>query len=346
MNDPRFTDNGLLFEPSTTNLAASVIDVTNASTKGWFNQNSTGTFEVSSTYTYSHEHSFHFKEGNNRVFFKFSDSYPAGWKYSFSCKVFVVKGVARIHMEIAPSWKSNGLFQSKTIGKWETLSLAFKSTKEGYPYFFFYCDPASEYYIDDIQVEFKQYATSFTPDVRGAADRLTVSEWVVNRPAWTCEFDCALNDGQVNYERPVLFGMASWDGKDGGKMFRYETSTGYSVLKGPILAEMSVLDQTLTSPHRNAVTFDNGKVSYYHDGKLTGTMTETSGDKVLSTILMGDCLSDPFNGCIKNFRFSSTVHTAEKIAADSKLDELPVEDDTVLYMPLKSDLSMYGHYND
>lgn len=342
VNEPRFTDNGLLFEPSTTNLAASVIDVTNASTKGWVNQNSTGTFEVSSTYTYSHEHSFHFKEGNNRVYFKFSDSYPAGWQYSFSCKVFVVKGVARIHMEIGPLWENNGFFQSKTIGKWETLSLAFKPTKEGYPYFFFYCDPASEYYIDDIQVEFKQYATSFTPDVRGAADRLTVSEWVVNRPAWTCEFDCALNDRQVNYERPVLFGMASWDGKDGGKMFRYETSTGYSTLKGPILAEMSVLDQTLTSPHRNAVTFDNGKVSYYHDGKLIGTMTETSGDKVLSTILMGDCLSDPFNGCIKNFHFSSTVHTPEKIVTDSKLDALPVEDDTVLYMPLKQDLSMYG----
>jgi len=61
---------------------------------------------------------------------------------------------------------------------------------------------------------------------------------------------------------------------------------------------------------------------------------------------MGDCIVNPFNGCFKNFRFSSTVHTAEKIAADSKLDALPVEDDTVLSMPLKQDLSMYGHYND
>lgn len=336
VNEPRFTDNGLLFEPSTTNLAASVIDVTNASTKGWVNQNSTGTFEVSSTHTYSHEHSLHFKEGNNRVFFKFNDSYPAGTQYSFSCKVFVVKGTARIHMEIGPSWENNGFFQSKTTGKWENLSLTFKPTKDGNPYFFFYCRTDSEFYFDDIQVEFQQFATSFTPDNRSAADRLTIAEWVVNKQAWTCEFDCALNDKQVNYERPMMFTTS------GGSVYRYETSTGYSVVKGDNLKEMGVFDQTLTVPHKNAITFDSGTVTYYHDGKVAGTAQEKSGDKVLSTIMMGDCGQDSFNGCIKNFRFSSTVHTAEKIAADSKLDALPVEDDTVLYMPLKEDLSMYG----
>lgn len=128
----------------------------------------------------------------------------------------------------------------------------------------------------------------------------------------------------------------------GGSVYCYETSTGYSVVKGNNLKEMSVLDQTLTVPHKNAITFDNGTVTYYHDGKVVGTAQEKSGNKVLSTIMMGDCSRDPFNGCIKNFRFSSTFHTAEKIAADSKLDALPVEEDTVLYMPLKEDLSMYG----
>lgn len=98
----------------------------------------------------------------------------------------------------------------------------------------------------------------------------------------------------------------------------------------------------MTTPHRLAITWDEGAVGYYFDGSLVGTATETSGEKVLSSIWMGDCVYDPFNGCIKKFRFSSTVHTAEKIAADSKLDELPVEEDTVLYMPLKQDLSMYG----
>lgn len=340
-------DNGLLCEPTTTNLAASVIDVTNASVNNWFNQNSTGTFEVSSTYTYSHEHSLHFKEGNNRVYFKFSDSYPAGTQYSFSCKVFVVKGTAIIHMEIAPSWENNGFFQSKTTGKWETLSVTFKPTKAGYPHFFFYCRPDSEFYIDDIQVEFQQFATSFTPDNRSAADRLTVSEWVVNRPAWTCEFDCQLNDRQVSYERPVLFGMASWDKKDSYlKLFRYEINTAHACIKGTNLDEMDMNSTDLTSVHKIAVTFNNSAVTYYFDGEKIGTAQENSGDKVLSTIWMGDCLTDPFNGCIKNFRFSSTVHTADKIASDSKLDTLPVEDDTVLYMPLKEDLSMYGHYND
>lgn len=235
--------------------------------------------------------------------------------------------------------RTNSIFTKET-GKWLHISVTRKFTNTGTFFCFIYCTTDSEIFVDDIQLEARPYATSFTPTSRDAAERLTISEWVVNKPQWTCEFDCALNDKQVNYERPMMFTTS------GGSVYRYETSTGYSVVKGDNLEEMGVLDQTLTVPHKNAITFDNGTVTYYHDGKVVGTAQETSGDKVLSTIMMGDCIiypfNDPFNGCFKNFRFSSTVHTAEKIAADSKLDALPVEDDTVLYMPLKEDLSMYG----
>lgn len=103
---------------------------------------------------------------------------------------------------------------------------------------------------------------------------------------------------------------------------------------------------TAEAPQRFAVTFENNVAALYFNGNFIGSNTDTSSNDVLSSIWMGDCITNPFNGCIKNFRFSSTVHTAEKIAADSKLDELSVDDDTVLYVPLKQDLSMYGHYND
>lgn len=343
VNKPRFMDNGLLCEPTTTNLASSSIDVTNGSLNYWINCMGSGTFELSSKETYNHSNSIHLKDGAylKQVFFDIKPTFNT--IYTFSCMAFVVSGKCYLRIEEGGKpWPGlNGQPTSET-GKWIKLSVTYKTTVKDSPvlHFRIFAGEGDDVYIDDIQVEGRPYATSFTPTSRDASDRLTIAEWVVNKPAWTCEFDCALNDKQLNYERPMLFITS------GGSRYHYETSTYYSVVKGANLDEISISDKTLTVPHKNAITFDNGAVTYYHDGKVVGTAQEKSGDKVLSTIMMGDCYTDPFNGCIKNFRFSSTVHTAEKIAADSKLDELPVEDDTVLYMPLKEDLSMYGHYND
>lgn len=341
-NEPRFMDNGLLCEPTTTNLAASVIDVTNASTKGWHKQTD-GVLEIASTKTYNHSSAIHLisSDGGRNYFQKYIGG--IGKTATFSFMAYVVSGSCYATIEEQSSSQNYPYSSSNVIteiGVWKRVVVTRKFTAESNTCYFVYLAADSEVYIDDIQLEARPYATSFTPTSRDAADRLTIAEWVVNKPAWTCEFDCTLNDKQVNYERPMSFITS------GGSVYRYETSTGYSVVKGDNLKEVSVLDQTLTVPHKNAITFDSGTVTYYHDGKVVGTAQEKSGDKVLSAIMMGDCDHDPFNGCIKNFRFSSTVHTAEKIAADSKLDALPVEDDTVLYMPLKEDLSMYGHYND
>lgn len=342
VNEPRFVDNGLLCEPTTVNLAASVIDVTNGSLNGWALHQMIGTAETSSTLSYDHERSIHLKNGGdrydkNRISIQ-NYRMTIGKTYTLSCMVYLVSGafVAYTTEDVAPFNLNTYSNKITTVGEWTKLVLTVKITKASTTSIFLECGEGSEVYIDDIQLEALPYATSFTPTSRDAAERLTISEWVVNKPQWTCEFDCALNDKQVNYERPMSFITS------GGSVYRYETSTGYSVVKGENLKEVSVLDQTLTVPHKNAITFENGTVTYYHDGKVVGTAQETSGDKVLSAIMMGDCGHDPFNGCFKNFRFSSTVHTAEKIAADSKLDALPVEEDTVLYMPLKEDLSMYG----
>lgn len=334
VNEPRFMDNGLLCEPTTTNLAASYIDVTNASTNGWINQMKTGILEISTSHTHTHEHSIHLKNGN-RIYFNIYTK--ANTILTFSCWIYMISGETHLSIEEdGYPWPKNDSISIKEAGKWVHISATREFIKNISFNCFIYCGADSEIFVDDIQLEARPYATSFTPTSRDAADRLTVAEWVVNKPKWTCEFDCTLNDKQVSFERPMLFVTS------GGSEYRYETSNASSRVKGYTLDQMDVLDQTLTVPHKNAITFDNGTVTYYHDGKVVGTAQEKSGDKVLSTIMMGDCGQDPFNGCIKNFRFSSTVHTAEKIAADSKLDALPVEDDTVLYMPLKEDLSMYG----
>lgn len=336
-------DNGLLCEPTTTNLAASVIDVTNASTNGWKNQMGEGTTEISSAHTHSHSNAIHLKNGNglSRIYFLYTGK-PVGTTVTFSFYSYVVSGggYCAIQEQVAPFNTSYSRWNTD-VGVWKKISVTRKLTDTNIVAFLIMCQSTSEFYIDDIQLEARPYATSFTPTSRDAADRLTIAEWVVNKPQWTCEFDLSVNDKQVNWERPVDFWVR------GERSFRAEMSEKECVIKGMArLEQISKSTNAMTTPHRLAITWDQGAVGYSFDGKLVGTATETSGEKVLSSIWMGDCVHDPFNGCIKNFRFSSTVHTAEKIAADSKLDALPVEDDTVLYMPLKEDLSMYGHYND
>ncbi len=342
VNEPRFMDNGLLFEPTTTNLAASVIDVTNVSLNGWSDQ-MTGLFELSKDVTHDHGQSIHLEKGGNaanqsRIFFQ-SKQLTANTLVTFSCWVYLVAGKTKLQIgENSAPWNLDSFSQDVSeTGKWVRVSVTRKLVKAVSFDCFIYCDKNSEVYIDDIQLEARPYATSFTPTSRDAAERLTVAEWVVNKPKWTCEFDLSVNDKQVNYERPVDFFVR------GVRSFRAEMAENFCVIKGNGLAEISKSTNAMTTPHRLAITWDEGAVGYYFDGSLVGTSTETSGEKVLSSIWMGDCETDLFNGCIKNLRFSSTVHTAEKISSDSKLDELPVEEDTVLYMPLKKDLSMYGN---
>lgn len=343
VNEPRFMDNGLLCEPTTTNLAASVIDVTNGSLDYWLNYVGSGTFELSSKETYNHSNSIHLKDGASLKLVEFDIKSTFNTIYTFSCMAFVVSGKCYLRLEEGGEpWPGLSSQPTSETGKWIKLSVTYKTTvKDKLLHCRIYVGEGDDVYIDDIQLEVRPYATSFTPTSRDAAERLTIAEWVVNKPQWTCEFDLSVNDKQVNYERPVDFWIR------GERSFRAEMAENFCVIKGAAkLDQISKSTNAMTTPHRLAITWDQGAVGYYFDGEFVGTATETSGEKVLSSIWMGDCVYDPFNGCFKNFRFSSTVHTAEKIAADSKLDELPVEEDTVLSMPLKQDLSMYGHYND
>lgn len=343
VNEPRFMDNGLLFEPTTVNLAASVIDVTNGSLKGWYNHAEDATFEVSTEHTYTHSHSIHLKNGTYQSRVYFDSAVSTNKTYTLSCMAFVVSGKTRLRLEEGSSpWP--GIYSEATTetGKWTKISLTYKPTIESAVlHSMFYAEKGDDVYIDDIQLEARPYATSFTPISRDASERLTVAEWVVNKPKWTCEFDLTVNDKQV-LEWPVLFARAGWAGNAGGKMFRLEINETQKGLRGGYMSPIWATNATAEAPQHIAVTFENNVASLYINGDLIGSNPDASSSDVLSAIWMGDCITNPFNGCIKNFRFSSTVHTAEKIAADSKLDELPVEEDTVLYMPLKQDLSMYG----
>ena len=353
-HEPRFMDNGLLCEPATTNLAASVIDVTNASLNGWALHQMIGTAETSSALSYSHERSIHLANGGdrydkNRISAQ-NYKMTIGKTYTFSCMVYLVSGsfLAYTTEDVEPYNLNTYSNKITTVGEWTKLAFTVKITKASTTSFFLECGKGSEVYVDDIQLEARPYATSFTPTSRDAREWLTIAEWVVNKPAWTCEFDLTYNDKMANYECTALFGMPGWKADTPyQKSWRLE-GDGENNLKilGDLANPVTKAGFSAENPTRITLTWNEGKVVYYCNGVPVGQSQESSGEKVLSSIIIGNISISTFNGCVKNFRFSSTVHTAEKIAADSKLDALPVEDDTVLYIPLKEDLSMYGHYND
>lgn len=187
-------------------------------------------------------------------------------------------------------------------------------------------------------------------------EQLKIAEWVVNKPEWTAEYEIKYVEKFKNWEWTPYFKYENYTGSIYKNCFKFEIKDvkegayeahlfcrieGYGFINNMVV--------TLNTVYKMAVTWKEGVISLYMNGVQTTkdfVLNEKTRPKTIREVLFGYGKEYGFNGCIKNFRFSSTVHTAEKIAADSKLDELPVEEDTVLYMPLKKDLSMYGHYND
>ena len=184
-----------------------------------------------------------------------------------------------------------------------------------------------------------------------AVEQLNIAEWVVNKREWTFEVEIKFVRGLKSWEWTPFFAYSDYDSKNPySNAFRLEVNGSKAgVFKGHGVAEISYKQYELNTVYKLAVTWLEGIINIYIDGEHKATDYAIKKDprpKTLSSIILGWFGANGFIGCVGNFRFSSTVHTAEKIAADSKLDALPVEDDTVLYMPLKQDLSMYGHYND
>lgn len=185
-----------------------------------------------------------------------------------------------------------------------------------------------------------------------AVEQLRIAEWVVNKPEWTMEFEIKFVRAFKDWEWTPFFAYQNFYQQNNpySSAFRLEINNqGKALYKGEGVDDLSYTELTLNSVYKMAITWKEGIISIYRNGIQTSKDYAIKKDprpRTLSRIIFGFGGVNGFNGCIRNFRFSSTVHTAEKIAADSKLDELPVEEDTVLYMPLKKDLSMYGHYND
>lgn len=184
-----------------------------------------------------------------------------------------------------------------------------------------------------------------------ATEQLTIAEWVVNKREWTFEFEIKFVREFKDWEWTPFFCYSDYDSNDPySNAFRLELNRRkYGIFKGHGVPEISYKQYELNTVYKLAVTWLEGIINIYIDGEQKATNYAIKKDprpKTLSSIILGWFGINGFIGCVGDIRFSSTVHTAEKIAADSKLDALPVEDDTVLYMPLKEDLSMYGHYND
>lgn len=183
-----------------------------------------------------------------------------------------------------------------------------------------------------------------------ATEQLTIAEWVVNKREWTFETEIKFVRGFKSWEWTPFFAYSDYKNDPYLNAFRLELNGGkVGVFKGHGVYDISHKQYELNTVYKIAVTWSEGIINIYIDGEHTSTdyaIRKGPRPKTLSSIILGWFGKNGFIGCVGDVRFSSTVHTAEKIAADSKLDALPVEDDTVLYMPLKEDLSMYGHYND
>lgn len=180
-----------------------------------------------------------------------------------------------------------------------------------------------------------------------ATEQLTISEWVVNKREWTFEIEIKFVRGFKSWEWTPFFCYSQYDSNDPySNAFRLEVNgKKVGIFKGHGVAEISYKQYELNTVYKLAVTWSEGIINIYIDGEHKAKNYAIKKDprpKTLSSIILGWYGQNGFIGCVGDIRFSNTVHTAEKIAADSKLDELPVEDDTVLYMPLKEDLSMYG----
>ena len=175
------------------------------------------------------------------------------------------------------------------------------------------------------------------------------AEWVIDIPKWTVEFECTWETFQYNeFSQPFW----TWNASASNAEYRIEASLTYGLYfcRGGDQQQMIKKGTFVAgTTYKLAFVYDGTKIVNYADGVAKSTVvspTENIGHVFWKMLFRSHSPGNAFCGYIRNFRFSSTVHTAEKIAADSKLDALPVEDDTVLYMPLKKDLSMYGHYND
>lgn len=180
-----------------------------------------------------------------------------------------------------------------------------------------------------------------------ATEQLTIAEWVVNKREWTFEVEIKFLREFKSWEWTPVFTYSGYYGSNPYlNEFRLEINgSANGVFKGDGVYEIGWNSYKLNRVYKIAVTWSEGTVNCYIDGiqKVTDcAIKKDPRPKTLSSIILGWYDQNGFIGCVGDIRFSSTVHTAEKIAADSKLDALPVEDDTVLYMPLKEDLSMYG----
>lgn len=184
-----------------------------------------------------------------------------------------------------------------------------------------------------------------------ATEQLTISEWVVNKREWTFEVEIKFLREFKNWEWTPFFAYSDYNKNDPySNAFRLEVNgSKHGMFKGHGVPEISYKQYELNTVYKIAVTWSEGIINIYIDGEhraIDYAIQKDPRPKTLSSIILGWFGTNGFIGCVGDIRFSSTVHTAEKIASDSKLDALPVEEDTVLYMPLKEDLSMYGHYND
>jgi hypothetical protein len=337
VNQPRFTEDGLMVEKGTTNFIPSDF------TKWFYDSPTTLSDQITSPLGDASAYSLTITNRNNvcriSVACTPNTTYTFSWYAKNDGKTIAKYSVYdNTHgQDIVPSTAY------PITDSWVRYSVSF-TTPDGCTNMAVYPDRDNDMtgtiYLWRPQLETGFYATSYTEyGTTRNIENLSIPSSVFPTAEGTLEF--TVNPAVIaNYNNYFLFSSNDVWGRfliffDSNNILYWNygrvTNGGDNMIIGSGLpAGMDIqisLSWSATSGQRISVV--NGK---------SNSKTGWSVPDGLTLPAFIDVVNN-YNAVIKNLRFSNTAHTADKLASDAQLSTLPLEADTTLLMPLNGNLN-------
>jgi len=320
--DIGYFGNGLKIEEGTSNYVNN--PSFNSGWHGWINAGGSAT--VSEITTVDGRNAYHIiSTGANQAIQQVMNL-TAGTVYTMSCYCKVITGQVSLQMNInnnggTMTYSAGATNLSDTgTGKWVRVSNTFTAGNTANTIMIGRTGGGQngEYYITDVQVEAKSYATSFTHGLRSqefvSVPNSTLSPLEGTFEAWVYFGDTLLNGG-APWKRILSTGNSSATGR-----YSIHTSgTGINFLIEGVGIGTTV---PTTGWHYLACKWKAGEVSMFIDGVLkatssTITLPSAFGDTAIFLGSRSDN-GDAINSIIDDVRFSSVSRT------DAELQVVPI----------------------